>query len=391
MMKIHFMGVGGSGMAGISFLASKMGYEVSGCDLEEGGHDIKHLQKVDLLVVTPAVFYQSVKHPELVEGQRREIVLTWQEFLGKYLHKGKYVICVAGTHGKSTTTAMVGKLLEDAGLDPLVNLGAKYKPWGCGARYGKGEYFVTEADEFYDNFLNYHPEIIILNPVEFDHPDYFKSERKMRDSYKNFIGNLVGKKILITQKDSLNMKFNLKVFGKHNQQNANMVYVLGKKLGIKEDLIIRSLEGFEGIERRLELISEKKGIVVYDDYAHHPTAIKATLDALNEKYPENRIWAVYEAHSYTRTKALLTHYKGVFDGADKVVIGPIFKARDNENFGINEESIKKASGHKDVNCFDDNFKMFEFLKDNLLKGDLVLVMGAGKSYLWAREICNLKI
>ena len=378
-------------MAGVSFLASKMGYDVSGCDLEAGGHDINHLKNVDLLIVTPAVFYQSANHPELIECQRRKITLTWQEFLGKYLHKGKKVICIAGTHGKSTTTAMVGKLLEDAGFDPLVNLGANYKAWHGGARYGKGEYFVTEADEFFDNFLNYHPEIIILNTVEFDHPDYFKSEKQMRDSYQKFIGNLVGKKILITQEDSLQKRFNLKVFGEHNQKNANMAYLLGKKLGIKEETIIKSLESFPGIERRMELISGKGGIKVYDDYAHHPTAIKATLSAIREKYPKERIWAVYEAHSYSRTKALLSKYKGVFDSADKVVIGPIFKARDTKNFGISEESIKKASGHKDAICFNETSKMFKFLKDNLKSGDIILVMGAGKSYLWAKEICNLKI
>lgn len=392
------MGVGGSGMAGILLLASKMGYDVTGCDLEETtaysnqsfhGHSTDHLKGVDLLVVTPAVYFQKIKDPELVEGETRKIVITWQEFLGKYLHKGKKVICVAGTHGKSTTTAMVGKLLEDAGFDPLVNLGANYKEWNGGARYGKGEYFVTEGDEFFDNFLNYHPEIIILNKVEFDHPDYFKSEDQMMDSYEKFIGNLKGKKILITRKDSLNKKFNLKVMGEHNQQNANMAYLLGKKLGIEEETIIKSLESFSGLERRMELISNKGGIKVYDDYAHHPTAIKATLDALREKYPKDRIWAVYEAHSYTRTKALLSKYKGIFDSADKVVIGPIFKARDTENFGINEESIKKASEHEDAICFDETPKMFKFLKDNIKSGDIVFVMGAGKSYLWAREICKI--
>ncbi|MCX6706500.1 MAG: UDP-N-acetylmuramate--L-alanine ligase [Candidatus Woesebacteria bacterium] len=422
--KVHFMGVGGSGMSGVSFLAFKAGYEITGCDIEEStaysnkffhGHSPDHLKNVDLLVVTPAVYFQKVKSSELVLGEKRNIVLSWQKFLGKYLHKGKKVICIAGTHGKSTTTAMVGKLLEDAGLDPQVTVGANYGKWGGGARYGNGDYFVTEADEFFDNFLNYSPDVIILNNTEFDHPDYFKSEEQIFESYKKFIGKLTGEKVLIVNSDSggvqkilkeidtsklkvikysLNDKnpdLNLKVIGKHNVANALGVIALGKYLKIKEDVIIKSLEGFGGIGRRMELISDLNGIKVFDDYAHHPTAIKATLDALNEKYPESRIWAVYEAHSYIRTKALLTHYKGVFEGADKVVIGPIFKARDNENFGINEESIKKASEHKDVACFDDNSKMFKYLKDNLKSGDIVLVMGAGKSYLWAREICNLKI
>ena len=385
-------------MAGISFLASKMGYEVTGCDLEKGGHDPEHLKSVDLLVVTPAVYFQKVKSLELVEGERRGITLTWQEFLGKYLHKGKKVICVAGTHGKSTTTAMVGKLLEDAGLDPLVNLGANYKPWGGGSRYGKGDYFVTEADEFYDNFLNYRPEIIILNTVEFDHPDYFKSEKQMRDSYQKFIGNLVGKKILITQTDSLRKRFNLKVFGEHNQQNANMAYALGKKLGIKEEVIIKSLEGFEGIERRMELISDKEGInpdligvKVYDDYAHHPTAIKATLSAIREKYPKNRIWAIVEPHGFDRTHALLKNYDGVFQSADKVIIGPIFKARDNKTFGITPKSVAQASGHLDILAADSFNQIKNILSRDIKPSDVIIVMGAGKSYLWAKEICNLKI
>jgi UDP-N-acetylmuramoylalanine--D-glutamate ligase/UDP-N-acetylmuramate--L-alanine ligase/UDP-N-acetylenolpyruvoylglucosamine reductase len=420
--RIHMMGVGGSGMAGIAFLASKIGYEVTGCDLEEStaysskffhGHSPDHLEGIDLLVVTPAVYFQNVKDPELVEGEKRKIVVTWQEFLGKYLQKGKNVICVAGTHGKSTTTAMVGKFLTDAGLDPLVNLGANYKDWSGGARFGKGKYFVTEADEFFDNFLNYHPEIIVLNNIEFDHPDYFKSEKQIFDSYKKFIGNLTGEKVLIVNNDSPGVQkllkeintsdlkvikyslkdkdidLHLKVMGKHNLANALGVVALGRYLKVKENIIIRSLENFGGIGRRMELISDKNGVKVYDDYAHHPTAIKATLEALRENYPQDRIWAIYEAHSYSRTKALLKNYKGVFDSADKAIIGPIFKARDTETFGISEESIAKASKHKDIICFSDAEKIYKYLKENLGSYDILFVMGAGKSYLWAREITKI--
>ncbi len=408
-------------MNGIAYLAKEMGYLVTGCDLEEStaysdnfyhGHSPDHLKNIDLLVVTPAVFYQNPDNSELVEAQKRKIVITWQDFLGKYLQKGKKVICVAGTHGKSTTTAMVGKLLADAGLDPLVNLGANYKDWNGGARFGKGDYFVTEADEFFDNFLYYHPEIIILNNIEFDHPDYFKSEKQIFDSYKRFIGNLVGEKVLIVNGDSpgvekilkeidtSNIKvityslknykddLHLKVMGKHNVANALGVIELGKYLKIDKDVTVKSLESFPGVGRRMELISGLGEIPVYDDYAHHPTAIKATLDALRQNYKNKRIWAVYEAHSYSRTKALLSKYKGVFDSADKVVIGPIFKARDSETFGINEESIAKASAHKDATCFNETGRMFSFLKENLKPGDVAIVMGAGKSYLWAREIAK---
>jgi len=409
------MGIKGSGISGVADLAKKMGYKVSGCDLEMEGHDVSHLKNIDLLVVTPAVFYQSAKHPELVEGEKRKIVLSWQEFLGKYLHKRKKVICIAGTHGKSTTTAMAGKLLEDAGFDPLVNLGANYKEWSGGARFGKGEYFVTEADEFYDNFLNYHPEIIILNNIEFDHPDYFKSENQVFESFKKFVGKMVGKRVLICNGDAegvqkllgqidktklriikyslknkdINLK--LKVPGEHNIANALGVVVLGKYLKIDEKVIIKSLESFEGIGRRMELVSDANGVKVYDDYAHHPTAIKATLDALREKYSKKRIWAIVEPHGYDRTHALLKNYKGVFQSADKVIIGPIFRARDSETFGITPQKVAKMSGCPDALGVDSLEQIIKILKRDVKKEDIILVMGAGKSYLWAKEICNLKI
>lgn len=382
------MGIKGSGVAGVAQLASKMGYEVTGCDLEDGGHNASHLEGVDLVVVTPAVFYQSAGEPEFIQAKKKGIVMTWQEFLGKVLFKGKKVIAIAGTHGKSTTTAMASKVLIDAGFDPTVVLGANVPEWGGNSRFGKGEYAIIEADEFNDNFLNYSPQIAIINNIEFDHPDYFKDEAQVKESFDNFVKRLVGPKILIREEDSLKKRFNLKVWGEHNQKNANMVYLLGKKLGIKEEDITTSLESFSGIGRRMELIGEDNGVKVYDDYAHHPTAIKTTLEGLREKYPDNRIWAVVEAHGYARTKALLSKYSGVFDSADVVVIGPIFRARDSETYGITPESLANAANHKNSKGFEKLEEMLEYIKDNLIKGDVVLVMGAGKSNIWARKLIS---
>jgi len=202
MKRIHMMGILGSGMSGIAKLVSKMGYEVTGCDLKIDGHNPDHLKDIDLLVVSPAILYQESENPELLLGKKRNIVTTWEEFLGNKLAKDKKVIAIAGTHGKSTTTGMVGKLLEDNNFDPLVVIGANVKSWGGNSRYGRGEYFVIEADEFNDNFLHYHPEIIILNNIEFDHPDYFISEKQLYHSFKKFVENLVGKKILIANWDN---------------------------------------------------------------------------------------------------------------------------------------------------------------------------------------------
>lgn len=394
------MGIGGSGMAGVAFLASKMGYEITGCDLEGStayaknifkGHDPKHLEGIDLLVVSPAIYFQNKNNPELLEGEKRNIVITWEKFLGEYLTKDKKVICVAGTHGKSTTTAMIGKLLIDNGFDPSVVVGAKIPEWNGNARFGKGEYLVIEADEFYNNFLNYHPDIIVLNNIEFDHPDFFKNEEEVRKSFKKFINNLKGDKILITSEDSPHKYFNLKVFGEHNQKNANMVYALGKKLGISNSDIVKSLESFEGIERRMQLLGEEHGVKVYDDYAHHPTAIKTTLEGLRHEYPNAKILAIIEPHGYKRTKALLEKYKGVFDSVDKAIIGPIFQARDEIDESITSLKVAEVSCHRDIEAFDSFERLIEKYKLKIENCDyeIIVVMGAGKSYLWAKEISNL--
>jgi UDP-N-acetylmuramate--alanine ligase len=392
------MGIGGSGMSGVAKLAEKMGYIVTGCDLEEStayaknifvGHSPSHLKDVDLLIVSPAILYQNKDNPELTLGQNKKIIMTWEEFLGKILLKDKKLICVAGTHGKSTTTAMAGKMLIDAGLDPIVVLGANVPEWGGSSRFGKGEYAVVEADEFNNNFLNYHPEIAVINNIEFDHPDFFKNEKEVKNSFDKFIKNLVGQKLLITEKDSQGARFNLKVFGEHNQKNANMVFLLGKALGIPEEKIVKSIESFNGIGRRMELIADKSGIKVYDDYAHHPTAIAATLLGLREQYPKARIWAIDEPHGFARTKALLNNYNGVFDEADKVIIGPIFKARDKFDKSITPELVAKRSVHPDAVGVDSFDQIKEILSKEMKSGDIILIMGAGESYLWAKEIIKL--
>lgn len=391
---IHFIGIGGSGISGVAYLAEKFGYIVTGCDKEENtaygknmlkGHSPSHIKDADIVVASPALFYNEEETPEVTEAKKQNKLMTWQEFLGKVLLKNKKMICIAGTHGKSTTTAMAGKLLIDAGMDPVVMVGATVPEWGRNSRYGEGEYAVVEADEFNNNFLNYYPEIAIINNIEFDHPDFFKNEDEVRESFEKFKANLVGPKILITEKDSLHKKFNLKLLGEHNQKNANMVFKLGEVLGIPEDKIIKSIESFKGIGRRLELIADGD-IKIYDDYAHHPTAIGATLKALREKYPKSKIWAIDEPHGYSRTKALISEYKNIFKDADKVLIGPIYKARDKETFGMSSQKIAEVSGHPDIKGFDSFSDILKVVVNEIKKGDVILVMGAGKSYLWAREI-----
>lgn len=460
---VHFMGIGGSGMSAVALIAHRQGYKISGCDLAEStpyldkvkklkipifvGHDSKHLDNIDILTITPAAFFQSKQHPELILGEKLEKLITWQKFLGKNLHKNKKVICIAGTHGKSTTTAMTSLLFEEAGKDPSVMIGATIKKWRSNYRFGKSKIFITEADEFFDNFLNYEPETIILNNIELDHPDFFTSEKHVIESFAKFIKNLVAPKTLIVNQDSpgieklfkvlgnsflssinvigyslrnkphistlvsvqgrivkknrnstifqvsskklkLNDEFKIKIPGEHNVANALGVIILAKLYKIETKIVKKSLSSNLGIGRRSELIGIKRKIKIYDDYAHHPTAISATLEAFRQQFPKKRIWVIIEPHSYSRTKTLLKEYVGAFDNADGVIIGPIFKARDDETFGVSGQSIVDIAEHSNIKFAGSQDKIVKSVRKLARPNDVIIVMGAGLSYKWSKEIFN---
>ncbi len=463
-LHVHFMGIGGSGMSAVAKLAQAEGYKVSGCDLQETnqyllqqdpnqlqvykGHDVAHLDSVDILAVTPATFFQAQGVEEFKEAKKRGILMKWQEFLGKYLQKEKTVISVAGTHGKSTTTALLSLVFQEAGLDPNVMIGATIRSWGKNYRSGKGEYFITESDEFSDNYLSYYPEIIILNNIEFDHPDYFSSWEQYLDSFKKFISNLKGKKILIFNQDSegikelftrfskdelakLNLygytlfdsplvpcvnstkavitnsginslKFKLQnprlaldheflsvLPGDYNVSNACGVVIASTLSGITTTVLDKVLSTYSGIGRRLELVGEtKNNITIYDDYGHHPSAIKLTVHAIRQKHPEAKIWAVIEPHSFSRTKALLHLYKEALIEVDEVVITPIYKSRDSEDFGVSSQTIIDASGHKSARVMEYDL-IPAFLKNQVEANSIIVVFGAGKIFYMAKEIFSI--
>ena len=201
-MKVHFLGIGGSGASAAAAIAQAQGFEITGCDLEPKnefttqfkpsqllkGHDPKHLAGVDILAITPAITSLDPNNPELVEAKRKRIpVMTWQQFVGEYLTKSKFVIAICGTHGKTTTTAMIAQMLEDADLNPTVLLGAIHPKWQANYRIGEGQYFVIEADEFNDNFLHFKPDITVVTNIEMDHPEYFKDFEAVKKSFKKFL------------------------------------------------------------------------------------------------------------------------------------------------------------------------------------------------------------
>lgn len=448
-LKVHFMGIGGSGMSAVAGIAKGLGYDVDGCDASPNsayvtklrkivkikkGHSTAHLAGRDLLVVSPAIYYKYPPESELKAGKSP---ITWQEFLGKFLLKDKEVVAISGTHGKSTTAALVSLVFEKAGMDPTCMIGAGVKEWGQNYRIGKGGLFVVEADEFYDNFLNYLPDAIVLNNIEFDHPDYFRSSQQLLNSFKSHILTLKGKKILVAnidsdrvrrmlprvkdvgvkiytyslkrrdgdlkgkiiEKDAFETRFRTEfrgqisefvtsLAGDYNVSNILGVVLLCTLYSIKPEIIQEVLTSFNGIRRRMDLIGIKKGVFVYDDYAHHPTAIKVTLEALRQKHPSARIIAVVEPHSYSRIKKFLKGYMKAFGEAYQVIVAPVYQARDKEDYGMSAAKLAKVIPHDRIGWGGSFEEVVEKVTKEARKKDVVIVMGAGKSSELAKEILD---
>lgn len=418
-MKIHFMGIGGSGISGVARIAASLGHTISGCDLEESritrdlrregidvkiGHDAAHLKGVDLWVHTPAVFYQSATHPEYTRAARKKIAMTWEEFMAKYLQKDRTVIAVSGTHGKGTTAAMLSVILEKANFDPTCEVGANLLDWGKhNFRIGRGKYFLCEADEFREKFLLYQPDLAIITSIEMDHPEFFANFEAVLSAFAKFAakaGTIVingdDKGCLLLLKKLKELKWNgklvkyqaltkrdakLKLPGEHVRSDAAGAWAAAKTLGVPNGTIKAALESFSGCERRFEYRGEFDGVKVYDDYAHHPTAVSVNIKAARELFPKKKIWVVFQPHMYARLQTLFADFQRSLMEADRVIVTDVFTRR--------EQNITKPSG-KDLALAigspratyvgGDLLNVANFIKRNAAHGAVVLVMGAGDVY-----------
>lgn len=404
------MGIGGSGCSAAAAVAYEFGYKVSGCDLTDSiytshleknnvkifsGHSPKHLEDISLLVLSPAIENLDKENPELLEAKKRGIeVLTWQEFVGTELLRDKFVISVAGTHGKSTTTALIGLILEKGGLDPTVILGAQVKEWGENFRVGKSNYFVIEADEYNSNFLNYRSNIGVITNIDFDHPEYFKDENSLNKAFADFADNFKKDSVLfrgagvnLTNNhgktiDIHKREFELKIPGDFNQLNASIAYQVGSYLSVEEKKILETLRNFAGVKRRFELIGEVGGIKIFDDYAHHPTALRVTLKAAREKFVKNKIWVVFQPHMFTRTYKLFSNFLTVFNEAnvEKVIVTDIFPSREKDTGLVHAkdlvEKINYSVGFEKA-LYLSKEEAKNYLAENLENDDIVVVAGAG--------------
>ena len=438
-LHIHFIGIGGISMSGLAEILMGEGFTVSGSDakespltksLEAKGAKIFYGQRAsNIMDSTEAVVYTAAIHsdnPEFAKAKEKNLpMLTRAQLLGQIMRNYETPIAISGTHGKTTTTSMVSHILLEGKCDPTISVGGILPAIGGNIRVGESETFVTEACEYTNSFLSFFPKISIILNIDADHLDFFKDLDDIRNSFRRFSELLPSDGTLIINADIPNYQeitknlpcrvvtygleqeadyqakditfdkyghasftvykngrktgsYYLKVPGMHNVSNALASIALGHLLGLTEEVIIKGLGSFTGTDRRFQYKGEVAGVTVIDDYAHHPTEIEATLHAAGN-YPHQKIWCVFQPHTYTRTKALLPEFAKALTLADHVVLADIYAARETDTLGISSENLQKRIQELGTPC--EYFPTFDeienFLLENCSRGDLLITMGAG--------------
>src|SRR3989344_3710964 len=423
MKKIHFIGIGGIGVSALAQYYLKKGHKVSGSDLASSeitdflkkkgvtimiGNNANHIKKdFDLVIYSPAVKHNN---PELLQAKNYNIkAISYPEALGE-LTKEYYTIAVSGSHGKSTTTAMVSLILIKAGIDPTVIIGTKLKEFGGLAlsasegsnfRMGKSKYLVIEACEYDGSFLNYQPNIIVVTNVDKEHMDYFKTFSNVKKTFKNFIKKLPKDGYLVFNSDDPNVpniknsigysinqkeakKIRLQIPGAHNVSNALAALSVARILGVKDAISLKSLSEYRGSWRRFEIIKTKPYTII-SDYGHHPNEVLATLKAAREKYPNKKLWLIFQPHHYQRTYYLFKDFINVFRKAniDHIIITDIYDVAGREtkaiNTKVNSELLVKKIARNHVQYM--NMSEAEtYVKEHIKSGEVLIIMGAGNIY-----------
>ena len=436
---IHFIGIGGISMSGLAEILLEEGFTVSGSDskespltkkLESEGAVIHYGQcaenitdTIDCVVYTAAI---NRSNPELMEAVSRKIpMLTRAELLGQLMKNYDTPIAVSGTHGKTTTTSMISHILLAADLDPTISVGGILKAIGGNIRVGKSETFITEACEYTNSFLHFFPKISVILNIEEDHLDFFKDLEDIRHSFHQFAGLLPADGTLVINGEIENYpeiyegldckvvtygsdadfdysaediayddkgfvsfelikhgerkgRIQLSVTGDHNVSNALASIATAELLDIPMETIQKGLLSFGGTDRRFEYKGTFNGVTVVDDYAHHPTEITATLKAA-QHYPHEKIWCVFQPHTYTRTKAFFNEFAEALSHTDHLVLADIYAARETDTLGVSSEALAEEAAKlgTDAHYFPSFAEIEAFLKENCQPGDLLITMGAG--------------
>jgi UDP-N-acetylmuramate--alanine ligase len=443
---IHFVGIGGIGMSGIAEVLLNLGYRVSGSDLKETeitkrlkglgaslsfGHNPENLKDADVVVISSAVRFDN---PEVKAAQERNIpVIPRAEMLAE-LMRLKYGIAVAGAHGKTTTTSLVATVLAKGGIDPTVVIGGKLNAIGSNAILGSGEFMVAEADESDGSFLKLSPTIAIVTNIDAEHLDHYRDLEEIKEAFLTFINKIpfyglaivclddvhiqdliprVNKRFitygLSAQADlralgltheGMNVRFTvlqrdknlgtieLRIPGRHNVYNALAAVACGLELEIPFSKIRQALGEFGGVQRRFQIRGEVNGVLVVDDYGHHPTEIKATLSAARQVW-NRRLIVVFQPHRYTRTQYLFKEFLTAFYQADILILTEIYPAGEDPIAGISAKKLYKGikeHGHKQVLFVPDREEILGHLHSLLKPGDVVLIMGAGDIWQVGEEL-----
>jgi len=444
---IHFVGIGGIGMSGIAELLLNLGYQVSGSDLKTSditdrlaslggvihvGHAAERIEGADVVVVSSAV---RPDNPEVLAAQRASIpVIPRAEMLAEMMRL-KYSIAVAGAHGKTTTTSIVAAVLASGGLDPTVVIGGKLMSIGTNAVLGKGDFIVAEADESDGSFLRYSPAIAVVTNIDREHLDFYEDLPAIQRVFLQFIDRIpfYGLAVLCLDNEPIQDlipqikkryttygvsrqadfqirnvvfegrrsrfsvyrhrqklgRFKLNLPGAHNVYNATASIAVAVELDIPMDRVQAALQQLAGVQRRLEIKGEAAGVIVVDDYGHHPTEIKVTLQAARDCWPERRMVVVFQPHRYTRTRALFDEFSRAFYQSDVLVVLPIYAASEDPIEGVSALALCegiKAHGHKEVTCVDGIPAAVNHLKTRVSPGDLLLTLGAGDVWKVGAEI-----
>ncbi len=447
---IHCIGIGGIGLSAIAEIFLTRGYKISGSDMKESevtdklidqgaviylGHRAKNISGADLVIYSSAV---AQDNPEIVAAMENNIpTASRAEVLGALMKEYENSIAIAGTHGKTTTTSMVSLILENCGKDPTILVGGNLQEINGNVKIGDSGYFVTEACEYMDSFLSLCPKIEIILNIDSDHLDYFKDIEHIANSFDMFAklvpenGTVIAfdaNPFVNSIIDELNsrvvtfgfsercdyyatdIEFNssgmpsfqlhhdgevlctmqLSIPGEHNIANALAAFACCYGLGVPVESIKSTLESFTGTQRRFDIIGiTSNNIKIVDDYAHHPTEIKATLKAA-QNVPHKDLWCLFQPHTYTRTLALFDEFAESFEEADKIVIAEIYAAREKNIYKISSKElvseIKRANPAKEVYYFGNFDEIANFVLNNAQNGDLVITMGAGDIYKVAEII-----
>jgi UDP-N-acetylmuramate--alanine ligase len=434
--RVHIVGIGGIGLSAIARILIARGVSISGSDLHASpitdalarlgakifiGHRAENVGDAEIVLVTSAA---PMDNPEIVEAKRRGIRIVNRYNFFPELTTGKTTIAIAGTHGKTTTTAMIAAILVNAGFDPDVIVGGVVAELGGNARAGQGNYFVIEADEYDRAFLGLRPHIAVVTSIEMDHPDIFRDVNDVARAFGEFIALVPQSGLIVGCGDAervgralqqanarkvrygfdpandwrasdirLNARggsdftvwcgsettgdWTLEIPGAHNVLNALAAIAVADEMEIDLQIARETLRTFRGAARRFQVKGEARGVTIVDDYAHHPTEIRATLAAARARYGNRKIWAVFQPHTFSRTQALLDQFAQSFDDADHVIVTEIFAAREWNAPGISGAQIVERTKHPDARFIAALDGCAQYLARHLKAGDVLVTIGAG--------------